>query len=500
MKIEKALGQLQESVPTRITGVTDAELDQIKTLWKVWASKVKGNLLRSAYYDADIMVKDLFISSPPGVAQKVQAVVGWPAKAVNVLADRTVFEGFVSPDDNATDPFDLNSVLVKNNFELEFNQAVRSAYKHSCSFITVSRPLDRPDEILVLARSADSSAATWDRTRREISSMMSVLESDSEGIPTSMDVFLSYVTLRIVRNGTHWIADRLPNPFGKVMAEPVVFDPDMSRPFGRSRISKPVMSITDNAMRTILRGEVASEFYTVPRMVVLGVESGAFDRGKWQMTMDRWVGFTRDEDGNAPQAQQLPQMTMQPLMDQYRSYAAQFAAETDLPISSLGIVQDNPSSAEAMYAAEKDLITRTRQANRVHANTLRRLSWKIIALRDGLAEVPDEALRLEAKFTNPSFTSPVTAADALSKLSAVFPWLAESEVALEYAGFSRPEITRLLSDKRRTSGAGVIDRLIGGGDGFKSRVGTVHSSEPADRLVDAAGVGDGLGADSGNVG
>lgn len=134
-----------------------------------------------------------------------------------------------------------------------------------------------------------------------------------------------------------------------------------------------------------------------------------------------------------------------------------------------------------MYAAEKDLITRARAANNVHANTLRRLAWKILAARDGLSELPREAYSLDAKFTNPAFVSPVTAADALTKLSAVFPWLSESEVALEYAGFSRAEIMRLLSDKRRASGALALARKIGDANGNGDAGRGLPSSPSEDR-------------------
>jgi hypothetical protein len=53
----------------------------------------------------------------------------------------------------------------------------------------------------------------------------------------------------------------------------------------------------------------------------------------------------------------------------------------------------------------------------------------------------------------------VSAGDALVKLSAVFPWLGDSEVALEMAGFTAPQIVRLLSDKRRAGSADVLQAI-----------------------------------------
>lgn len=82
-------------------------------------------------------------------------------------------------------------------------------------------------------------SAEADRRRREIAAMMSVIEVNGDGAPVLVDVFLPEVTLRLTK-GAVWCAERLRNRFGHVMAEPIVFDPTMRRPFGRSRISAPV--------------------------------------------------------------------------------------------------------------------------------------------------------------------------------------------------------------------------------------------------------------------
>ncbi len=50
-------------------------------------------------------------------------------------------------------------------------------------------------------------------------------------------------------------------------------------------------------------------------------------------------------------------------------------------------------------------------------------------------ELTPELQQIDASWANPAFTSPTASADALQKLSLVFPWLSESEVALEFAGF-----------------------------------------------------------------
>ena len=444
-----------------MTNVSEAELDTIRALVAVWRQKYPRNLLRSTYYDGKMPLKPTG-NIPPEAFRRIRAVLGWPEKAVGGLAERTVFDGFVTSGQDQ-DPFDLAGILDANRFDLELPQAIVSAFKHSCSFITTALGdvQSGEPEVLVMARSAEWSSALWDKRRRAVSAYLAVTELDEAGRPSRMDVYLPEVVLSCrKRPSGSWVADRYKNPLREVLVEPLAYDPQLDRPFGRSRISRAVMNITDHALTTIVRTEISSDFYAAPRMAALGVTADAFKRGKWEAAIDRWFAITRDENDNVPEVKQFPQMTMQPLMDQYRMYASQFSGETGLPVSSLGIVQDNPPSAEALYAAEKDLIVKARASTRVLGAGLRQVARKAVMLRDRMDEASPELRGLQANWLNPAFTSPVTAADALVKLSTVFPWLGETEVALEYAGFTQPEVTRLLADKRRSQGRASLDALM----------------------------------------
>ena len=66
-----------------------------------------------------------------------------------------------------------------------------------------------------------------------------------------------------------------------------------------------------------------------------------------------------------------------------------------------------------------------------------------------LAKIQDETLNLQTKFKNPAIPSLVSQADAIVKAVSAFPWLANSDVALEEFGFNDEQIQRLQSDRRR---------------------------------------------------
>lgn len=471
------------SVPSFVAGVDDAQLDAIRGLFAVWQAKYPRNLLRSQYRDMRVRIKPSG-NIPAEAIARVEAVSEWPDKAVSALAERSVFEGFVSPS-AAQDPFDLGGILDANRFDLELPQAITSAYTHSCSFLTTALGdvQSGEPEVLIMARDALWSVARWDSRRRMVRDALTITETDDQGQPTAMDAWFPDVVLSLVRRPSGaWVASSRPNALGEVLVEPLMYDPQLGRPFGRSRISRAVMNITDRALLAIIRAEIASDFYAVPRMYALGVAEDAFSRGKWAAAIDSWFAITKDENGEAPTVGQFPQMTMQPLNDHYRTIATQFSGATGVPVSNLGIVTDNPPSAEALYADDRRIVNTTRTQNRILGASLKRVAQKVVRLRDG-GPVTTELAQLDSSWANPAFTSPSTSADALIKLSNVFPWLSESEVALEFAGFSHAEITRLMSDKRRAEAGSRLTALaeaarsLRGSDGNDISGGGVSSGE-----------------------
>jgi hypothetical protein len=445
--------------PRFVTGVTDLELDTVRQLFNTLAEKYPRNIVRSMYFDAKMPLRPTG-NIPEEAMRKIAAVLDWPEKAVSALAERSVFEGFVMPG-GSQDPFELGSVLDANRFDLELPQAITSAYKHSCSFITTAWGDVRSGEpeVMVMARSAEWSSAIWDKRRRVVAAALTVTDTLETGEPSAMSVWLPDVVLSMTRRPSgSWVTERRPNPLGEVLIEPLTYDPQLDRPFGRSRISRPVMNITDHALSTIVRTEISADFYAAPRMMALGVTKDAFSRGKWDAAIDRWFAISKDEDGDTPTVQQFPQMTMQPLTELYRMYATQFSGATGVPVANLGIVTDNPPSAEALYADDRRLVNTAKRQNRIMASSLRRVAQKVVRIRDR-SELTPELQQIDAAWANPAFTSPTAAADALQKLALVFPWMGESEVALEFAGFSQTEITRLLSDKRRAQTTNALSAL-----------------------------------------
>src|SRR5699024_2177518 len=120
-------------------------------------------------------------------------------------------------------------------------------------------------------RAADESAALWDSRRRAVSAFLTVT-SWEHGAPDGLLMMTPERVYRFTKVDGKWFGKFQTNPVGEVLAVALPYKPDLKRPFGHSRISRAAMSITDAALRTVLRAEVSSEFYSSPQRWVRSEE------------------------------------------------------------------------------------------------------------------------------------------------------------------------------------------------------------------------------------
>lgn len=417
-----------------------------------WAAKRSRNRLREVYADGKNALRDFGISLPPQM-RNIEIALEWPAKAVLSLASRCNFDGFVVPDVDRGE-LGISDLIEDNNLHVTLPQAIQSALIHSVSFITVS-PGDTSrgePEILMLPKRATEATGLWDPRTNSLSDGLSVTDTNDDGFPTEIVWYArEHVTTFRREPGGKWETDTQDNPLRRVWMEPLPFRPSLHRPFGRSRISRTVMSLTDAAMRSLARAEGHAEFFASPQRYALGADDDAFDGHRWDAVMSRFLSISKDEDGDVPTLGQFSQMSMQPHFDHLKTLASMMAGETGLPLSSFGVVgDDNQTSADAILAAKEDLVIEAGSANRVWGRYLCRMATTARMMREGTREIPAEMRGIAAHWQSPATPSVVSASDAVLKQVQAFPWMVDSEVPLEMLGYDEPSITRLTADKRRS--------------------------------------------------
>ena len=75
---------------TQVRGLPARETEMLRRLIKTWSGKLQRNKLRYNYYSYKNRLRDFGISIPDKL-KDVETVVGWPAKAVDALAVRSLF-------------------------------------------------------------------------------------------------------------------------------------------------------------------------------------------------------------------------------------------------------------------------------------------------------------------------------------------------------------------------------------------------------------------------
>lgn len=461
LPIDEAARQPARGITKPKVDLVGPDADLFAELWKTWDAKRPRNLIRNAYYDMTSMLKDFGISVPPRM-RKTDIAVGWIGRGIHALTDRSVLEGFVTPSAEEN-PFGIDEMLIANDFDVEFPQATVSSAIHACSFITVGLGDTAAGEpsVLIRPRAADDSAATWDTRRRRLAGFLAIAESDKKGLPSVVDFYTPETLYTFTKSGNRWTTTMAkPHGAGEVPVSVLRHKPSLKRPLGRSRITRAAMYYTDAAVRTILRSEVSAEFYSAPEYWLFGANVQEFiGDDKWSAIMGRIKALDLEEGVDNPTLKRFEGSSPAPHIELLRMFATLYAGEMGLSLSQLGIIQDNPSSADAMYAAKEDLITDARAANRVWGRGAVRAIQLAVRARDNLAAVPDELTKISAQFTDPAIVSPNAAADAFSKRAAAIPGFATSEVGLESAGLTREQIRRFQAELRRQGVGSVVETL-----------------------------------------
>ena len=443
-------------------GLLEEDRDTVLALYQLYQKKLPRNLLRDCYYEMKQKPYDLGISVPPHL-RRLEQVIGWAAKSVDSLANRSQFDGFVCEDENML--LSLQRICARNNLKRKYRKAVRSELKHSCAFAAVTSTHENRAQINVYP--ATAAAALWSDHLDRISAGMVVVDRDNsargEGRPIWVDVFTDNAIIEIRCINGKWTADYNYHGMGRCLMEALTHNAMLDRPMGTSRISRAVMNICDSAMRASVRSEISSEFFTSPQKYLLGADKDALNgKSKWDAYIGNIFAVSRSKTGEVPQFGQLSQGSMQPHIDYMRALAARFSGETNVPINELGIISDNPSSAEAIYASKEPLVIDAQNLNADNGEALQRIAQMALAVEQNsdLETIQEQTLNLQTKFKNPALPSVVSQSDAMVKQIGAIPWIGETDVALEQLGYNDEQIQRMNVAKKEMEGNQLANSIV----------------------------------------
>ena len=160
--------------PTAVNGFDLREADRFRKLLTVWQSKQSKNAEKERYYDGKVSLGEvnLGVALPTGMAG-LEIGCAWGTKTVDVLAARSMFDGFVDLDGESNDQ--LDAIVANNNLVAEYPKACREELKLGCSFATLSADPDIGCKIRF--HSAQTAAALWDGEKGRIECGFAVIDA-----------------------------------------------------------------------------------------------------------------------------------------------------------------------------------------------------------------------------------------------------------------------------------------------------------------------------------
>lgn len=449
-------GQIAKVAP----GLTAQEEATLKRLVTQWRAHQPSNDLRSLYYLGKrslVAAGKMGMAMPPSLG-KLETILGWPAKAVSTLEHRLNPAGFVLPGE-ATRDEGLAEISDTNNLTEHMSMTHTAALIHGSAFVTVSAGDTSAGEppVVISGRSAREATALYSRRSRQITAGLSVNPSE-DGKPYQLVMWLPDYLLEITeQNNKTWLR-RLPHRMGRVPMERMAFRPHLEQAFGTPRITDEVMGLTDSAGRTVLRMEGTAEFFSFPQRYALGVEKGDFDNS-FKTYLNRFLALGADDEHGHPTLGQFQSSSPEPHIAQLRATAGLFSGATSIPLNYLGIVHDNPSSADAIRAAEADLVAVAERAHTSLGPAWARVMGMSHAVANNDATMDPRMRRLMTQWIDPS--TPTKSAQAQSVMSLVSMGVLPptSEVTYRLLGYDEPTISQLIADSRSAAGRAALAAL-----------------------------------------
>lgn len=446
----------------------DVENKAFRAMLRTIRQKASRNTLRAKYIDDKKRLDKIGFSVPPNMVD-FQTPIGWAYKGIVTPSSRIRPDGFTLPRESKL--LDrVNETFEDNYLGSVERMAIESSLHHGVSFIFVTPGDEAAGEpqVVTAARTALEATAVVDpRTNKVLSALE--LNSRSEAL-----LYLPGRTLRVELRSREWrVTEEYNGVPNYVPCIPYIWGWSLSRPMGRSRVTRPLMGHIDKGVRTMLRQEVNAEFFSAPQRALLGAEEEHFTdaKGNRISPLDALVGGvwalpnTRDEETGdlvKPTLQQLSQASMQPHSEQLRTIGLMVASELSMPVGYLGIIHDNPSSADAILASESDMVAMVEyQRDLSYGLAHENLARAILAVAEGeMSPAMISELRgLKANFANAGTPTHSARADSALKYTQAFP-NGDPQVAMEEYGLSKAQIERNLTYAKAAQAGQRLDALV----------------------------------------
>lgn len=455
--------------PGNVAGLPERERGMLAKLISTYESHAAANDTKNRYYEGKISLNEvnLGIALPDGVA-RLEIGCAWGAKCVDVLAARSMFDGFV--DEGGQGIPLLDRLVADNRLLYEYMKATRDELKLGCTFATLSA--DPAIGCKIRFHSPATAAARWDGDKGRIAYGMAIIDTAPTNAaamtwsPNLIYLYTDEAVWVLQRTDDLWAATEHRHKMGRPLMEPVIWNATSDKPFGRSRIKEPIRRLIQGYVRTIANATIGLEFSTAPQKYLLGVTEEQFNQvtnTKFRQYIGNILAATANpETGEKPTFGQLTQGNISPHIEMLRALASQFSAASGLTVTDTGVVSEaNPTSSDAILAQSQTLVAMAEQLNTGNGDALRTIALMALAIAQDLTldELPEDQRSIMAHFKNPAMPSVAVTADAAIKIANARPAFASTNTFLEMIGFTQADVRRINSEEQRARGLALVQDL-----------------------------------------
>lgn len=448
-------------------GLEQEDAARLERLVATFNDHAAANETKRRYYEGHIPLSEvnLGLALPKNIAG-LEIGCPWGEKCVDVLAARSMFDGFVG--NQGQDVTALSRIVKDNRLVAEYAKACRDELKYGCTFATLSADDDIGCSIRF--HSPETAAAEWDGEKGRIGCGLAVVDveknSSRKWEASHVNLYTDTAVVVLRRYEKTWQAEYKPNAVGRPLMEPLIWNATSRKPFGRSRLKESIRRLIQGYVRTIANATIGLEFSTAPQKYLLGITDEQYDaviNDKFRQYVGGIIASTTNpETGEKPTFGQLAQGTIEPHVQMMRTLSTQFSAATGLSVTDVGVVNDaNPTSSDAILAQTQTLVLLAEQLNAGNGDALYQIALmaQALASKTPIDELPDESKDLIAHFKNPAMPSVAVTADAAIKLASARQSFAQTDTFLEMVGFDQADIRRIKAQEARSRGAALISEL-----------------------------------------
>jgi hypothetical protein len=368
-----------------------------------------------------------------------------PRLAVTAIAERLRITGFSGDSE-------LWGDWIANDLDQLSGLAHREALLLGDSFVMVwADQFGRPK---VTVESARQVAVQTDPGTRQVVAAVKRWET-----PTTTEAVLygpeSITRLRANSTGATTsgfkVVEEIANPLGVVPVVPIRNSERILDDRGASEIAD-LMPLVDGLNKSLADMMVTSEYVGRPRRWATGIElteepildESGLETGQTTAINPIPEG-SRAMISEAPDAKfgQLPSADLAGYEASVRVLLGQIMAVSTLPAHYVGIMTDNPASADALRAAEASLTARAEARQATFGRAWEQVGRLIVAVRDGR---DPEQIVVRVHWADAATRSVAQEADAVVKLHQA--GLLPASYALAKLGYTEDEITEIRAARR----------------------------------------------------